>query len=108
MTMKGSFLLVAYLSSALLVFGSDTLSPPQASDPVTDLLGGRLTVRLPRDAKVSGVWTDIMGAAPADTEISRVQLDAGSQRLVLVAYELFARAGEDFGTAGSLPDLAWE
>lgn len=39
-------LLLAALSPALLLFGSDTLTPPQASDPVTDLLGGRINVRL--------------------------------------------------------------
>jgi hypothetical protein len=91
-------LLLAVLSSALLAFGSDTISPPQPSDPGTDLLGGRVTVRLPKDAKVTGAWTDLMGAAPADTEISRIQLDAGPQRMVLMAYELFARTGDDFGS----------
>lgn len=53
-------------------------------------------VRLPRNATLSGAWSDLMGAAPADAEITRVQLEVGSQKMVIVAYELFARVGDDF------------
>jgi hypothetical protein len=89
-------LFATYLCTVPLMLGSDGLRPPQPSDPTKDLLGGRLTIRLPGSVQTTGVWSDIMGPAPADTEISRIQLDAGPQRMVILAYELFARAGNNF------------
>ncbi len=69
-----------------------------AREPV-DLLNGRLTVRVPEKGRQVQMQRSIMAAPEANTEMSRVVVDAGKQRLVIVASELFARRDKEFGNA---------
>jgi len=71
----------------------------------TDLLGGRLRIRMPKNAKVEMRGHSIMAAPEALTEETRVMLDAGKERLVLMAWEMFALAGDDLAKA-VLADIA--
>lgn len=67
---------------------------PLAAQP-TDLLAGRLRLRLPAGAKIQARRAGIMSAPESAQEETRVVLDAGSERLVLMAAELLATAPED-------------
>jgi hypothetical protein len=63
--------------------------------PPTSLLKDRLTLRLPKDARIEARPHSLM-AAPEPTEAeTRAVLDAGDERLVIMAHELFARGGAD-------------
>jgi hypothetical protein len=64
------------------------------------LLGDRLRVRMPAGAEVKARQRDLMGPEESPDEETRVVFDIGEERLVLMAYELFATAGNDF--AGEL------
>src|SRR5512136_940564 len=70
---------------------------PLADRPI-QLLGGRLTVRMPAAARVEPRQRSIMSAAESGEEETRVVLDAGPERLVLLASELFARFEGDLET----------
>ncbi len=61
----------------------------------TEVLGGRLTVRLPDGARVEARPFDIMSAPESEEHETRVMFDAGQERLVLLAHECFALAGDD-------------
>jgi hypothetical protein len=60
----------------------------------SDLLDGRLTVRVPAQAKAYALERSIMAAPEAASETTRIVIDSGPQRLVILAYELFARTGQ--------------
>jgi hypothetical protein len=65
-----------------------------------ELLGGRVLVMMPEGAKVEPrKAANIMGADPSADEEGRIILDAGSERLVLMAQETFQWAGKDFREA---------
>jgi hypothetical protein len=66
-----------------------------AEKPV-EVLGGRLTVRVPAGAKVEARPFPIMAAPESEEHETRVVFDAGQERLVLMASESFAFAGDDF------------
>jgi len=72
------------------------LEPGTAS---TDLLAGRLSIRMPAGARVEPRRASIMSAPAADEDETRVMLDAGPERLVLLVSELFALAPDDFAAA---------
>ncbi|NMB76441.1 MAG: hypothetical protein GYA21_15090 [Myxococcales bacterium] len=74
---------------------------------VTELLGGRLQVRMPEKARVEGRQHSIMAAPEALTEETRVVLDAGNERLVLMAWELFATSGGDLAKAVAADVAKW-
>ena len=65
----------------------------------TDLLAGRLTISVPNQARSEAMRRGIMAAPEADSEQTRIVIDAGKQRMVLMIYELFARTGVDFESA---------
>jgi hypothetical protein len=74
----------------------------------TSVLSGRLVVSIPATAVSRTMQNGIMSAPEADQEQTRVVIDAGKQRMVLMVYELFERAGADFNAevkaeAGRLP-----
>ncbi|WXG42719.1 MAG: hypothetical protein WED04_01225 [Promethearchaeati archaeon SRVP18_Atabeyarchaeia-1] len=60
------------------------------------LLNGRLTIRMPAGAKLEARHENIMSAAESAEEESRVVLDAGDERLIVMAYELLRTASKDF------------
>lgn len=61
----------------------------------TALLGGRLSVRMPATAKVEQRGRSIMAAPEANEDETRIVLDAGEERLVLMTWELYALSGGD-------------
>ncbi len=66
-----------------------------AEKPV-ELLGGYLAVRMPKEAKAIARPFPIMGAPEPDEHETRVIVDAGKERMVVLAKEQFALAGDDF------------
>ncbi|MHC4249079.1 MAG: hypothetical protein ACYS9X_08125 [Planctomycetota bacterium] len=68
----------------------------QLEEDATPLLDDRLLVRLPASAKREGRPHDIMGAPHPNREEDRAVVDVGKERFVIMAYELFALAGDDF------------
>jgi hypothetical protein len=86
---------LASLAPLLLAGALGRLEPSTA----IDLLGGRLVVTMPSGAKAESRGHGIMSAdAPAENE-TRVVLDAGEERLVVMANDLFATAGDDFASS---------
>ncbi len=70
--------------------GLGKLTVPKAQ---IEILEGRLKVSVPRGSKVEPMQRGLMAAAAANSEETRVVIDAGDQRMVLMAYERFARSG---------------
>jgi len=66
------------------------------SDKPTEVLGGRLSVRMPQGSKIEARPFEIMAAPESEDHETRVVFDAGQERLVLMANESFAFAGDDF------------
>lgn len=66
-----------------------------AENPV-EVLGDRLTVRMPQGARVEARPFPIMGATESEEHETRVVFDAGQERLVLMVNESFAFASDDF------------
>lgn len=58
-----------------------------------------MTVSLPKKAKLEPRQVSIMAAQESAEEESRVVLEAGQEKLVLMAHELFALAGDDLENA---------
>ena len=65
----------------------------------TDLLNGRLTVRVPAQGQSHAIKRNIMAAPDTVSETTRIVIDSGPQRMVVVAHELFARADQGFEQA---------
>lgn len=65
----------------------------------TALLGGRLSVKMPATAKVAPRGRNIMAAPEANEDETRIVLDAGEERLVLMTWELYALSGGDLEKA---------
>lgn len=76
---------------------TDEIGKAKLADSPIEVLGGRLTVRVPQGAKVEARLFPIMGAAESEEHETRVVFDAGQERLVLMVNESFAFAGDDFG-----------
>jgi hypothetical protein len=89
------FLLVFFLTATEITPASDDLAQLRIAATKTEVLGGRLIVSVPDQAKSRAVQHGIMAAPESDTEQTRIVIDAGEQRMVLMVYELFARAGID-------------
>jgi hypothetical protein len=76
-------------------------SPAQmelALGPV-DLLAGRLAIRVPAEAKTEARRASIMAAAESVEQESRIVLEYGPQKMVLMVSETFSRATADFEAA---------
>jgi hypothetical protein len=76
--------------------GQGGLGQLELADRPLELLSGRLTIRMPAEAKLEARHENIMSAPESAEEESRVVLDAGDERLVVMAYELFRAIGKDF------------
>jgi hypothetical protein len=72
------------------------LGKAKFSEKPMEVLGGRLTVRMPQGAKVQARIFDLMSAPESDEHETRVMLDAGQERLALIVHEHFAFAGVNF------------
>ncbi|MGZ3434346.1 MAG: hypothetical protein ACXVA7_21500 [Isosphaeraceae bacterium] len=66
------------------------------SEKSIEVLGGRLTVRMPQGAKKEARLFDILSAPESEEHETRIAYDAGQERLVLIVHENFAFAGDDF------------
>ncbi len=64
-----------------------------------ELLAGRLSMRMPAGARLEARRASIMAAPQASQDETRVMLDAGPERLVVMVNEVFALAGADFEAA---------
>lgn len=90
-----------FLRLSSLVLLSSVLSagvPARVSlqkQPPTSLLKDRLTLRLPKDMRIQARAHNIMSAPQPTEEETRAVLDAGEERLVIMAAELFERGGAD-------------
>jgi hypothetical protein len=71
------------------------LGKAKLSEKPIQVLGGRLTVRMPEGAKIEARTPNIMSAPEAEEHETRVVFDAGEERLVLMVHETFAFARED-------------
>ena len=60
------------------------------------LLKGRLSAVFPAGARLEGRGHDIMAADESVEEESRVVVDSGKQRFVIMCQELFQDGGPDF------------
>lgn len=81
-----------------------------AEKPIS-LLDGRMEIRMPAAAVVEARQQGIMAAPEAAQRETRIVLDAGEQRMVVMTWEQFASAGEGFEAAarkGALPDTKVE
>lgn len=94
MIIKGLFAALILLSG-LSLQASENLGQLKLGVATTSLLRGRLTVRLPPDAKVEPMGQNIMAAPVSELEQTRVVLDAGPQRMVIMTDELFCLATQD-------------
>ena len=72
------------------------LGKANLSEKPIEILGGRLSVRMPQGAKTEARLFNIMSAPESEEHETRVVFDEGQERLVLMAHELFAFAGDDF------------
>jgi hypothetical protein len=75
---------------------NDELGKAKLSEKPIQVLGSRLTVRMPEGAKIEARTPNIMSAPEAEEHETRVVFDAGQERLVLMVHESFAFAGNDF------------
>jgi hypothetical protein len=90
-------ILVAFcLCLATSIQAADRLGELRLSSTPTSLLQGRLSVHVPAQAVPAPIQEGVMGAPEASTEMTRIDVNAGSQKMVLLAEELFARAGRQF------------
>ena len=88
------FLMVLFLPAIEITLAADDLTQLRISATKTAVLDGRLLVSVPEQAKLRPMQHGIMSAPESDSEQTRIVIDAGQQRMVLMAYELFARASE--------------
>lgn len=79
---------------------------PLSTTP-TSLLNGRLTIRLPEGAKIEARPVSVMSAPESDEDETRVVLDAGEERLVVMVHELFGLASDDFERDVRLTVAGW-
>jgi hypothetical protein len=92
--------LLCVLAVAVLAEASDGLGALRPSTAKTHVLAGRLTVCVPETSQSEAMQHGIMAAPESDTEQTRVVIDAGPQRMVLMVYELYARTGDLDAAAG--------
>jgi hypothetical protein len=81
------------LSTSTLV---GDLGKAKLSEKSIQVLGGRLTVRMPERARIEARPHDIMSAPETEEHETRVVFDAGQERLAFMVHETFAFVGEDF------------
>jgi hypothetical protein len=90
-----TFLILGAVSQAQ---GAENLGQLKLSSEKVAVLGGRLMVSVPSSAISQAMQHGIMAAPESEFEQTRIVIDAGGQRMVLMAYELFTRTGADFET----------
>jgi len=89
------YLMILFLTTPEITLAADELAQLRISATKTDVLDERLLVSLPEQAKLRPMQRGILSAPESKSEQTRIVIDAGQQRMVLMVYELFARAGTD-------------
>jgi len=74
---------------------ANSLAEMKIPSTKTAVLAGRLSLSVPNQAKSGPMQHGIMAAAESDSEQTRIVIDAGQQRMVLMVYERFTRVGTD-------------
>lgn len=94
--MKQGFpVLIALTFSGLVSVAQAT--PDNPGLPVkTQLLGGKISVSMPQGAQVEPRGHNIMAAAQATEDETRVVYKSGGEKIVLMAYDIHAVAGSAF------------
>ena len=91
---------IACVTAYCFVFTADNLAgelgKATLSEKPIEVLGGRLSIRMPQGAKKEARPFDIMSAPESEEHETRIVFDAGQERLVLMVHESFAFAGDDF------------
>lgn len=100
-------LTVFFLGYSQLERAQNNLAQLKVTTTKTDVLAGRLKLSVPNQAMSRPMQRGIMAAPESDSEQTRIMIDAGEQRMVLMAYEPFARVRADLddleGPAQKLP-----
>lgn len=86
---------VLFLAYSELAQAQDSLAQLRISTAKTEVLAGRLILAVPDQAKSRAIQHGIMAAPESDSDQTRIMIDAGEQRMVLMVYELFAHADVD-------------
>lgn len=92
LSVLGILIGMTQISDAQTAGALGKLEPAAAT---TDLLAGRLRVRVPKAARVEPRGHSIMAAPQSVQHETRVMLDAEKERLVIMAVELFETVGAD-------------
>jgi hypothetical protein len=87
--------IVLFLAYNELAQAQDGLAQLRISTTKTEVLAGRMLLSVPDPAKSRAIQRGIMAAPESDSEQTRIMIDAGEQRMVLMVYELFARTDVD-------------
>jgi hypothetical protein len=93
-----SILFTALLAVGLIAMPTNAgeLAKLKPGSKTTSLLAGRLTVKVPDQAKAIARRASIMAAEEATEEETRIVIDAGKERLVIMTWELFSLKGSGF------------
>ncbi|MBW1871251.1 MAG: hypothetical protein JRJ19_04250 [Deltaproteobacteria bacterium] len=73
-----------------------------------ELLNGRLSIRVPDKTKLEPRRASIMAAEESSAEESRLVLQLGKEKLVLMVYEMFALQGKDLGQTVNAYVKSWK
>jgi hypothetical protein len=87
------------LTICIRIANAQELSQTDGAWRTTDVLAGRLTVRVPPQARLQTVRRNIMAPEESPEELTQIVMDVGSEKLILVAAEVFEIAGADFEEA---------
>lgn len=87
--------------------GTALASRALTANPVK-VLGGRVLVRVPERARVEARRESVTAAAESDQHETRIIADSGDERLVILASEMFALAGDDLAADVRAVVAAWE
>ncbi len=97
--MHGATIRFITTTFTILAGSLSSLAQPLLDRPLTDehlvLLNDRLRIRMPEGSRLEPRSISIMAADEAIESESRVVLESGGDKLVLMAHEMFAQAGTD-------------
>lgn len=91
------FVWTAFIVAAVPAWGQNlcTATPTK----LVTVMGGRLSMHVPAKAQIKPFAVGVMAAQPSSTEATRIVLDSGKKRMVIVTGETYRRAGKDFEQA---------
>src|SRR4030095_4635439 len=78
--------------------GGEFRGLPQCSRP-PEFLRDRVSLRLPTGAREEPMVQSVMHAPESREDQSRIVIDAGAERLIIMVYELYTLTGDDFAAS---------